>query len=159
MKPSRSLLAEMIDARMTALTGRVMATNSRDSMQGNEISIADMFLAASQKLAQSDARLYRSVDRHLRTTRAILATEDEIEISQTKQLAPALLTSLVPPSFERQTRSSLRELCKQYGIHGYSRMAKPQMIEALRAKATPIPPVPLQALSKAELIDLLGQIL
>ena len=43
-----------------------------DEGQEEGLSLADLFLKASQSLAHSDARLYRSVDRHLSQTREIL---------------------------------------------------------------------------------------
>ena len=48
---------------------------------GDSASIADLFLAASRELASSDARLYRSLDQHLRRTRELLAREDDQSVS------------------------------------------------------------------------------
>ena len=59
----------------------------------------------------------------------------------------------VMPSFERQTRRSLQELCKINGISGYSRMTKKMMTERLIQKGVKAPPVPLEALTKTELIN------
>ena len=123
-------------------------------------SIADLFLAASQELAKSDARLYRSVDRHLRRTREILERE---EGSSQKNVAshvtsgltgcPALLQGA--PSFERQPRKSLELLCKKHEIRGFSRMSKIEMINHLKSKGIDAPPTPLAAFTKAELLALI----
>ena len=115
-----------------------------DASPSDSGSIADLFLAASRELASSDARLYRSLDRHLRRTKELLAQEDELSDSVLRQANPP-----------RQTRLSLRELCREHGIPGYSRMTKKLMIERLIAKGVDAPRIPLEALTKAELIEAL----
>ena len=125
-----------------------------DATPSDSGSIADLFLAASRELASSDARLYRSLDRHLKSTRELLAQEDEPQASVLqKNIHTRLLAGA--HSYERQTRLSLRELCREHGIHGYSRMNKKLMIERLIAKGVDAPRIPLEALSKAELIEAL----
>lgn len=122
---------------------------------GDSSSIADLFLAASRELARSDARLYRSLDRHLRRTRELLDREEEILNSPSQQppgLNPAIDKEY---SYERQTRRSLQELCRSHGILGYSRMSKKVMIERLKAKCVEAPRIPLEAFTKAELIQCL----
>ena len=125
-----------------------------DASPSDSGSIADLFLAASRELASSDARLYRSLDRHLRRTKELLAQEDELSDSVLRQANPprALAGS---HSYERQTRLSLRELCREHGIPGYSRMTKKLMIELLIATRVDAPRIPLEALTKAELIEAL----
>lgn len=121
-------------------------------------SIADLFLEASRELAQSDARIYRSVGRHIARTKEILrqaeAGADLPLLSETAGQLPG-----VPPSYDRQTRKSLESLCKVNGISGYSRLTKTEMISRLRANGVPAPPVPMEALTKPELITLLQQTL
>ncbi len=73
------------------------------------------------------------------------------------QLKDQFLTILLreltgPPSFVRQTRQSLQNLCKHHGVRGFSRMTKEGMVEALKSKGAAVPPIPLQALTKSELI-------
>lgn len=125
-----------------------------DASPSDSGSIADLFLAASRELASSDARLYRSLDRHLRRTKELLAQEDELSDPVLRQANPprALAGS---HSYKRQTRLSLRELCREHGIPGYSRMTKKLMIERLIAKGVDAPRIPLEALTKAELIEAL----
>ena len=115
------------------------------------------------ELAKSDSRLYRSVDRHLRRTREILDKEDNGS-GQVDQDAKRLLNDShelpsrllkCEPSFERQPRVCLQDLCKKYGIRGYSRMKKSDLIAALKAKGVAAPAVPMQAFSKAELLALI----
>ena len=117
-------------------------------------SIADLFRAASRELATSDARLYRSLDRHLRRTKELLIQGDELTDSYLPQATPKLLIK-GQHSYERQTRRSLQELCRDHGISGYSRMNKKAMIQQLINKGIDAPQIPLEALTKAELIEAL----
>jgi type I site-specific restriction endonuclease len=121
-------------------------------------SIADLFLAASRELASSDARLYRSLDKHLKRTRELLSSEAE-QLDTTQILKDSHRDLIGSSSYERQTRSSLQDLCKVHGITGYSRMTKKAMIESLISKGIDKPQIPLEALSKAELIAALRDVL
>lgn len=119
-------------------------------------SIADLFLEASRELALSDARIYRSVDRHLARSRAILSrAEADLEMPLLPEIAEDMLLS--EPSYERQTRKSLENLCRTNGIRGYSRMTKEVMISRLKAHGVPTPSIPFTALTKTELIALLEE--
>lgn len=119
--------------------------------------IADLFLQVSRELAQSDARTYRTVGRHFARTREILRqAEDSKELS----LLPETTVNdlfVGEPSYERQTRKSLENLCRLNGVRGYSRMSKKAMISVLKDKGVPDPPTPLAAFAKNELIDLLEE--
>jgi hypothetical protein len=126
-------------------------TDRKEQSQSESPSIADLFLAANTELARSDARLYRSVDQHLKRARAILNQEDSPS-TERPILDDPLRDLTGPPSFERQTRQSLQNLCKLHAIRGFSRMTKEGMVEALKSKGVSVPPIPLQALTKSELI-------
>ena len=121
-------------------------------------SLASLFLHASRRMALSDARIFRSIDQHLKATRDVLsrAAADAPEAVPVGQLSAG---HEGPPSYARQTRQSLESLCRAHAVRGFSRMNKPQMIAALKALGVPPPPVPLQALSKSELIALIEDIL
>ncbi len=133
-------------------------TKSDEAYVEETASIADLFLAANRELALSDARIYRSVDRHLSRTREILRRE-EFESGNTRLLEGTSQILNIPPSYERQTRKSLEDLCRVHGIRGYSRMTKEIMILRLKAEGVGAPPIPIQAFSKAELIALLQNML
>ena len=125
-----------------------------------QVSLADLFLQASRSLAHSDARLYRSVDRHLARTRELLQQADAINDGlplETPGPAPQVL--LGAPSYARQTRKSLQALCRTHGVRGFSRMSKATMIQHLQAAGVAAPPVPMEVLSKAELLSLLRDLL
>lgn len=125
-----------------------------------QVSLADLFLQASQELARSDARLYRSVDRHLCRTREILRqAESEADGHVPARETPAERQLFGAPSFERQSRKSLMLLCKQHGVRGYSSLRKAAMIQRLQEAGVPTPPMPMEALSKRELLALLSDVL
>ena len=142
----------MIRAAADLVPDRTIASD------GNSGSIADLFLAASRELASSDARLYRSLGRHLSLTRELLAQEESQAVSAPQQQS---ITGVLEGehSYERQTRRSLQELCRVHGIPGYSRMPKKAMIERLIEKGVQAPQIPLEALTKAELIDALRNLI
>jgi hypothetical protein len=123
----------------------------------SEGSLADLFLAANQELARSDARIYRSVDRHLKKVREILDSAEDFGSGSAAALLPQSDFSGVEPSFYRQTRQSLQKICRAHGVTGFHRMTKDQMIEELIGRGVPAPSVPLEALTKSELIQLLRQ--
>ena len=130
-----------------------------DESLGRE-SLADLFLQASRSMAHSDARLYRSVDRHLSRTREILRQADAITDGLPLDTAARSTRLLLgAPSFERQTRKTLKALCRQHSVRGYSRMSKATMIQRLQETGVAAPPVPMEALSKAELLSLLRDVL
>lgn len=129
-----------------------------DPCPPESVSIADLFLAASRELASSDARLYRSLDKHFKRTRELLSSESE-QLDTAQTLKDSGRDLIGASSYERQTRSSLQDLCKVHGITGYSRMTKKAMIECLISKGVDTPRIPFEALSKAELIAALRDVL
>lgn len=141
---------------MEAVMSNAMIEREAPSSASSEKSLADLFLAANRELAQSDARIYRSVGRHLKKVREILhSAEDSGSASAVVPLLPQPNSIGVEPSFYRQTRLSLQEICREHGMTGFHRMTKDQMIEGLISRGVPAPSVPLEALTKKELIQLL----
>jgi hypothetical protein len=118
------------------------------------LSIADLFLQANRELAKSDARIYRAVDRHLIATRELLRKE-ELGQNDTPVFDKPYLDFTLACGYEKQTRRSLENLCREHCIRGFSRMSKEQMIENLQAKGISAPPIPLDAYTKKELIEFL----
>lgn len=120
-------------------------------------SIASLFQAACRELAQSDAKIYRSVGQHIARTKEILNQAEAVNNSP--KLAESLSQIVVEmaPTYDRQTRKSLELVCKEHGITGYSRLSKSKMVALLQANEIPPPPVPMEALTKAELITFLRQ--
>ena len=120
-------------------------------------SIASLFHEACRELAQSDARIYRSVGQHIARTKEILRQADDASDSPILTETPIDSLVVIAPTYARQTRKSLENLCKLHGISGYSKLSKSKIISLLQANEIPPPPVPMEALTKAELIELLRQ--
>ena len=122
---------------------------------GSSPSIADLLEATSRELAGTDARVYRRVGEHVqRTEQAIEALQGPT--SQAPSTAMALLGR---GSFQQQTVATLKRLCKQHGIKGYSKLKKPGLAALLELHGVEPPPRPLESFSKKELIGLVRQLL
>lgn len=118
-------------------------------------SIADLLEATSRELAGTDARVYRRVGEHLqRTARAI----DDLNAPHAESGQPALAL-LGRGSFLQQSVGTLRALCKQNGITGYSKLKKADLARVLEQHGLEPPPRPLESFSKKELIGLVQQLL
>jgi hypothetical protein len=118
-------------------------------------SIADLLETTSRELAGTDARVYRRVGEHIqRTEQAIEALQ-----SSTPQAPSTAMALLGRGSFQQQTVATLKRLCKQHGIKGYSRLKKPALAAVLEQHGVEPPPRPLESFSKKELIGLVRQLL
>lgn len=120
-------------------------------------SIASLFHEACRELAQSDARIYRTIGQHIARTKEILRQAEAVSDSPLFAENPMESLSVVAPTYDRQTRKSLENHCRLHGISGYSRLSKSKMVSLLEASNVPPPAVPMEALTKAELIELLRQ--
>ena len=117
---------------------------------GSTPSIADLLEATNRELAGTDARVYRRVGEHIqRTEQAIEALQ-----SSTPQAPSTAMALLGRGSFQQQTVATLKRLCKQHGIKGYSRLKKPALAAVLEQHGVEPPPRPLESFSKKELIEL-----
>jgi hypothetical protein len=113
-------------------------------------SIADLLEATSRELAGTDARVYRRVGEHLqRTAQAI----EELQ-SPSPQATTSPLALLGRGSFQQQTVATLKGLCKQHRIQGYSKLKKADLARLLEQHGVEPPPRPLESFSKKELIGL-----
>ena len=118
-------------------------------------SVADLFEATSRELAGTDARVYRRVGTHLqRTAKAI---------EELNGPAPApggqALALLGRGTFQQQSVATLKGLCKQHGIKGFSKYKKADLARVLERHGVEPPPRPLESFSKTELIGLVRQLL
>jgi hypothetical protein len=124
-------------------------------MTGSSPSIADLLEATNRELAGTDARVYRRVGMHLqRTAQAIEDLQAPSGASDRSGLA-----LLGRGSFLQQTVATLKGLCKQHGIKGYSKLKKPALAAVLEEHGIEPPPRPLESFSKKELIGLVRQLL
>jgi hypothetical protein len=118
-------------------------------------SIADLLEQANRELAGTDARVYSRVGEHLKRTGAALESLQGAEKSES-----AATKSLVGEgSFLQQSVANLKQLCKDNGIKGYSRLQKKAQAEIREWQGVTPPPPPLESLTKKPLIALVRQLL
>ena len=118
-------------------------------------SVADLLEATSRELAGTDARVYRRVGTHLqRTAQAI----EELSGPATAPGGQALAL-LGRGTFQQQSVATLKGLCKQHGIKGFSKYKKADLVRVLEQHGVEPPPRPLESFSKKELIGLVRQLL
>ena len=118
-------------------------------------SIADLLEATTRELAGTDARVYRRVGAHI--SRTAKAAEDLGEASASS--AKPFKALPIGGSFEKQTVKSLKHLCRTNGITKFSGLKKSLLIELLKAHGVTPPPPDLQAMKKAELIELIQRLI
>lgn len=118
-------------------------------------SIADLLEKTNRELAGTDARVYRRVADHLQRSSAALDALQDPQPGGT-QGSNALLCK---GSFLQQTAASLKRLCKEHGIKGYSKLQKASLAQLLERHGVTPPPPPLESFTKKELIALVRQLL
>ena len=115
--------------------------------------IAEALRANLQTIAQSDARSLRELDQELFNAKAAVRSTPQL---QGQQQLKALLGQ---GSFQQQTVTTLRRLCKENGISGTSKLRKAELAARLTAEGVTPPPRPLENFTKKELITLVKQLL
>ena len=115
--------------------------------------IAEALRANLKAVAASDARSLREMDQELRN-----ATEPATAAPQltARERMAALLGK---GSFQQQTVATLKRLCKEHGISGFSKLRKAELAQELERQGVEPPPRPLENFKKAELIALVKQLL
>ena len=118
-------------------------------------SIADLLEQSHRELAGTDARVYRRVADHLQRSSAALHDLQDPQPGATQD-RKALLGK---GSFLQQSAASLKRLCKEHGIKGYSKLQKASLAELLERHGVTPPAPPLESFTKKELIALVRQLL
>lgn len=118
-------------------------------------SIADLLEQSHRELAGTDARVYRRVADHLQRSSAALHDLQDPQPGGTQ----ARKVLLRKGSFLQQSAASLKRLCKEHGIKGYSKLQKASLAELLERHGVTPPPPPLESFTKKELIALVRQLL
>ena len=118
-------------------------------------SIADLLEQSHRELAGTDARVYRRVADHLQRSSAALHDLQDPQPGGTQ----ARKVLLGKGSFLQQSAASLKRLCKEHGIKGYSKLQKASLAELLERHCVTPPPPPLESFTKKELIALVRQLL
>ena len=112
--------------------------------------LAEALRANLKSVAASDARALREIDQELRTaTSGVVPSEAELTCQVD---AKALLGK---GSFKQQTVTTLRRICKENGIKGFSKLKKADLCQTLEAQGIQAPPPPLESFSKKELVEML----
>jgi hypothetical protein len=122
---------------------------------GSTPSIADLLEATSRELAGTDARVYRRVGEHVQRTEQAIETLQ----SPTPEAPSTAMALLGRGSFQQQTVATLKGLCKQHQIKGYSKLKKTGLAALLEQHGVEPPPRPLESFSKKELIGLVRQLM
>ncbi len=118
-------------------------------------SIADLLEQANRELAGTDARVYRRVATHLQRSSTALQDLQDPQPAGTQNLKALLGKG----SFLQQTVASLKRLCKEHGVKGYSKLQKEALAKVLEHHGVTPPPPPLESFTKKELIALVRQLL
>ena len=112
--------------------------------------LAEALRANLKSVAESDARSLREMDQELKAaTSGFVPSEAQLS-GQVD--AKALLGK---GSFQQQTVKTLRRLCKENGIKGFSKLKKAELCKTLEAQGIQAPPPPLESFSKKELVAML----
>ena len=115
--------------------------------------IADALRANLRAVAASDSRSLRDLDRELRTVSAPGASAPPLK---GRDRMAALLGK---GSFQQQTVITLKRLCRENGITGYSKLRKKDLAAKLEQHGVEPPPRPLERFKRSELIALVRQLL
>ncbi|SBO42630.1 Rho termination factor N-terminal domain-containing protein [Cyanobium sp. NIES-981] len=114
--------------------------------------IADALRDNLRTIAQSDARSLRALDQELQQASAAAATSALPGTTEVEAL-------LGRGSFTHQTLATLKALCKEHRIKGYSRMKKADLAKLLEHHGIEPPPRPVESLKKSELVALVKQLM
>ena len=115
--------------------------------------LADALRANLKAVAESDARALREIDQEIKAASSHSTTSPALPGTAN---TAALLGK---GSFKQQTVATLKRLCKENGIKGYSKLKKLDLCKALEAQGIEAPPPPLESFSKKELVTMLKKVL
>lgn len=115
--------------------------------------IADALRDNLRTIAQSDARSLRALDQELKAATAAASPPPALSGRDGVQ---ALIGK---GSFQQQSVATLRGLCRQHGIRGYSKWKKAELARALEDCGVEPPPRPVESFSKTELVALVKQLM
>ena len=115
--------------------------------------LADALRANLRAVAESDARALREIDQELKAASSQYTSVSELSGTAN---AAALLGK---GSFKQQTVATLKRLCKENSIKGYSKLNKLELCKALEARGIEAPQPPLESFSKKELVAMLKKVL
>ena len=116
--------------------------------------LAEALRANLKSVAASDARALREIDQELKAaTFGVVPAEAHLtgQVDAKKLLGKG--------SFKEQTVTTLRRICKENGIKGFSKLKKADLCQTLEAQGIQAPPPPLESFSKKKLVAMLKTLL
>ena len=116
--------------------------------------LAEALRANLKSVAASDARALREIDQELKAaTFGVVPAEAHLtgQVDAKKLLGKG--------SFKQQTVTTLRRICKENGIKGFSKLKKADLCQTLEAQGIQAPPPPLESFSKKKLVAMLKTLL
>ena len=116
--------------------------------------IAEALRGNLRSLAESDARSLRELDQELN---ALRTSQPPSQPALPKR--PDVKALLGGGTFQQQTVATLKRLCKENGIKGFSKLRKAELAARLSAEGVSPPPRTLESFTKKELIALVRQLL
>ncbi len=114
--------------------------------------IAEALRSNLREIAKSDARSLRQIDEALKDARDAVGIHAITPTQEVKAL-------LGKGSFQQQTVASLKGLCRQNKITGYSKLKKADLAKLLEKQGIEPPPRPLESFSKKELVALVRELI
>ena len=117
--------------------------------------IAEALRANLKAVAQSDARALRELDQELKAATTAIGTPASTALGGRADVKALLGQG----SFQQQTVKTLKQLCRQHQIRGFSKLKKTELCKALTEQGITPPPRPLESFTKKELIALVRQLL
>ena len=115
--------------------------------------IAEALRANLKAVAASDARSLRELDQELFNAKAAVRSTPQMQGRE------QLKTLLGQGSFQQQTVATLKRLCKENGLSGYSKLRKAELAKELERHGVEPPPRPLESFTRKELIALVRQLI
>ncbi len=112
--------------------------------------LAEALRANLKSVAESDARALREIDQELKAaTSGVVPSEAQLSGQVDAK------TLLGKGTFKQQTVTTLRRICKDNGIKGFSKLKKAELCKILEAQGIQAPTPPLESFSKKELVAML----
>ena len=116
--------------------------------------LAEALRANLKSVAESDARALREIDQELKAaTSGVVPSEAQLSGQVDAK------TLLGKGTFKQQTVTTLRRICKDNGIKGFSKLKKAELCKILEDQGIQAPTPPLESFSKKELVAMLKKVM
>ena len=116
--------------------------------------LAEALRANLKSVAESDARALREIDQELKAaTSGFVPSEAQLSGQVDAK------TLLGKGTFKQQTVTTLRRICKDNGIKGFSKLKKAELCKILEDQGIQAPTPPLESFSKKELVAMLKKVM